>query len=60
MVRKTGRKMKRLIITMRNKETGMRWVFCEEIRDERRLHDYAIAIMKKSPELVLVKMTIKR
>lgn len=51
--------MRKLIITMRNKETGQRWVFHEDVKDTRRLRDYAREIMKKSPELVLVKMTLK-
>jgi len=52
--------MKTVIITMRNRETGQRWVFHEKVHSSTQLQVLQREICKKSPELAFVKMTVKR
>ena len=52
--------MPKAIITMVDKSTGQRWIFHEVLRRGERAEMVRKRLIKLSPELRFVKMTIQR
>ena len=50
----------KMIITARDRKTGERHIISLVIHSDKRLHEQAVSVLKMSPDLKMIKVTVIR